>query len=101
VASRIAPLSEVLTAAADVDPAAAELLAEASRNRMFGPTALIKYLASLDGLPAGMPERRAAELCWALMDGHLYLLLVVQRGWSVAEFTQWLFDSLAAVLLRT
>jgi AcrR family transcriptional regulator len=101
VASRIAPLSEVLTAAADADPAAAELLAEASRNRMFGPTALIKYLASLDGLAAGVTEQRAAELCWALIDGHLYQLLVIQRGWSIAEFTRWLFDSLAAVLLRT
>jgi len=101
VASRIAPLSEVLTAAADADPAAAELLAEASRNRMFGPTALIKYLASLDGLAAGVTEQRAAELCWALIDGHLYQLLVIQRGWSTVEFTRWLFDSLAAVLLRT
>jgi hypothetical protein len=68
---------------------------------MFGPTALIKYLASLDGLAAGVTEQRAAELCWALMDGHLYQLLVIQRGWSTAEFTRWLFDSLAAVLLRT
>jgi hypothetical protein len=101
VASRIAPLSEVLTAAADADPAAAELLAEASRNRMFGPTAFMRYLASLDGLAVGMTEQRAAELCWALMDGHLYWLLVVQRGWSAAEFTRWLFDSLAAALLRT
>ena len=101
VAARSAPIGEVLTAAADVDPAAAELLAEASRNRLFGATAFIRYLASLDGLAAGMPEQRAADLCWALMDGHLYRLLVAQRGWSTAEFTRWLSDSLTAVLLRT
>jgi hypothetical protein len=35
-------------------------------------TTFIQYLASLDGLAAGMTEQRAAELCWALMDGHLY-----------------------------
>ena len=101
VAARIAPIGEVLTAAADVDPAAAELLGEASRNRLFGATAFIRYLASLDGLAAGMTEQRAADLCWALMDGHLYRLLVIQRGWSAVEFTRWLSDSLAAALLRT
>jgi AcrR family transcriptional regulator len=101
VAARIAPIGEVLIAAADVDPAAAELLAEAGRNRLFGATAFIRYLASLNGLAAGMTEERAADLCWALMDGHLYRLLVVQRGWSATEFTRWLSDSLAATLLRT
>ena len=101
VAARSAPIGEVLTAAADVDPAAAELLAEASRNRLFGETAFIRYLASLDGLAAGMTEQRAADLCWALMDGHLYRLLVAQRSWSTADFNRWLSDSLAAALLPT
>ena len=101
VSARSSPIGEVLIAAADADPAAAELLAEASRNRLFGATAFIRYLASLDGLAAGMTEQRAADLCWALMDGHLYRLLVIQRGWSAAEFTRWLSGSLTAALLRT
>ena len=101
VAARIAPLGEVLTAAADIDPAAAELLAEASRQRMAGAAAFMRHLASLDGLAAGMTEQRAAELSWALTDGHLYRLLVAQRGWSTADFTRWLSDSLAAALLPT
>jgi AcrR family transcriptional regulator len=101
VVARTAPLGEVLTAAADIDPAAAELLAEASRNQMSGAAAFIGYLASLDGLAAGMTEQRAAELCWALMDGHLHRLLVAQRGWSTADFTRWLSDSLTAALLPT
>src|SRR5580692_2585752 len=76
VAARTTPLGEVLIAAADIDPAAAQLLAEASGNRMLGATAFIRYLASLDGLAAGLTEQRAAELCWALTDGNLYRLLV-------------------------
>ncbi len=99
VAARIAPIGEVLIAAADIDPAAAELLAEANRNRLLGATLFIRYLASLDGLAAGMTEQRAAELCWALTDGHLYRLLVGQRGWSTADFNRWLYESLAAALL--
>jgi AcrR family transcriptional regulator len=101
VSARSSPIGVVLIAAADVEPAAAELLAEAGRNRLFGATAFIRYLASLDGLAAGMTEQRAADLCWALMDGHLYRLLVIQRGWSAAEFTRWLSGSLTAALLRT
>jgi AcrR family transcriptional regulator len=101
VAARTTPLGEVLVAAADIDPAAAQLLAEASRNRMLGATVFIRYLASLDGLAADLTEQRAAELCWALTDGHLYRLLVAQRGWSAADFTRWLSGSLAAALLPT
>src|SRR5580700_2667073 len=101
IAARTAPLGEVLIAAADIDPAAAQLLAEASRNRMLGATLFIRYLASLDGLAVGMTEQRAAELCWALTDGHLYRLLVAQRGWSTADFNRWLSDTLAAALLPT
>ena len=101
VTARVAPNGEVLTAAADADPAAAQLAADADRDRMSGATAFIRHLASLDGLAAGMTEQRAAELCWALMDDHLYRLLVAQRGWSTADFTRWLSDSLAAALLPT
>lgn len=101
VAVRIGPLTDVLAAAADVDPAAAEMLAESTRNRMFGATAFVRYLVSRDGLAADLTEQRAADLCWALMDGHLYRLLVDQRGWTHADFTRWLSDSLAAALLRT
>jgi hypothetical protein len=99
IAARTAPLGEVLTAAADIDPAAAELLAKASSNRLRGAAGFIRYLASLDGLAAGMTEQCAAELCWALTDGHLYRLLVAQRGWSTADFNRRLYNSLAAALL--
>jgi AcrR family transcriptional regulator len=99
VAARTAPLGDVLVAAGDIDPAAAKLLAEASSNRLLGATLFIRYLASLDGLADGMTEERAAELCWALTDGRLYRLLVVQRSWSTADFNRWLSDSLAAALL--
>jgi AcrR family transcriptional regulator len=100
-AARITPLGEVLIAAADIDPAAAQLLADANRNRMLGATVFIRHLASLDGLAVGITEQRAAELCWALTDGHLYRLLVAQRSWSTADFNRWLSNSLTAALLPT
>ena len=68
---------------------------------MFGATAFIRYLASLDGLAPGITQQHAADLCWALMDAHLYRRLVTQRGWTTSDYTQWLSSSLAATLLRT
>lgn len=100
VASRVAPISEVLTAAADVEPAAAQLYSELARNRMLGASEFVRYLKSLDGLAADVSEQQAADLCWSLMDGHLYRLLVTERGWTSASFSQWLTDSLGATLLR-
>ena len=101
IAARAAPIAEVLTAAADADADAAQLAADADRDRMFGATAFTRYLASRDGLAPGITQQYAADLCWALMDPHLYRLLVTQRGWTAADFTQWLSSSLAATLLRT
>ena len=99
IAARVAPLEVVLTAAADTDPAAAELVAEAARGRMFGATEFVRHLASLDGLAEGVTEQHAADLCWSLMDAHDYRLLVLERGWTAAEFARWLSDSLAAAVI--
>jgi AcrR family transcriptional regulator len=101
IAARAAPISEVLTAAADADPDAAQLLADADRDRMFGATAFTRYLASLNGLAPGITPQQAADQCWALMDGHLYRRLVTQRGWTASDYAQWLSSSLTATLLRT
>jgi len=100
IAARAAPISEVLTAAADADPDAAQLVAGANRDRMLGATAFTHYLASLNGLAPGLTQQRAADLCWAHMDPYLYRCLVTQRGWTTSDYTEWLSGSLAATLLR-
>src|SRR6516225_12226671 len=100
IAARVAPIGAVLYAAADGDPEAAELLASEAQVRMYAARAFAGHLASLDGLAPGVSEQQAADLCWAVNDGHLYSLLVTQRGWTPAAFAQWLSDSLAATLVR-
>lgn len=101
VAARAASISEVLTAAADADPEAAQLAAKADRDRMFGAAAFVRYLASLGGLAPGLTQQHAADLCWAHMDPYLYRRLVTERGWTTGEFAQWLSTSLATALLRS
>jgi AcrR family transcriptional regulator len=101
IAARVTPIGEVLYAAADGDPEAAELLAKEAQGRMYGARAFVGHLASLGGLAPGVSEQQAADLCWTVNDGHLYSLLVTQRGWTPAALAQWLSDSLAATLLPT
>jgi AcrR family transcriptional regulator len=100
IAARVTPIGEVLYAAADGDPEAAELLAKEAQSRMYGARAFVGHLASLDGLAEGVSEQQAADLCWTVNDGHLYSLLVTQRGWTTDALARWLSDSLAATLLR-
>ena len=100
IAARVAPIGEVLYVAADGDPEAAELLAKEAQTRMYGARAFAGHLAALGGLAAGVTEQQAADLCWTVNDGHLYSLLVTQRGWTPAALDQWLSDSLTAALLR-
>lgn len=100
VAERVAPISEVAAVAADSGPAAAELLASFARSRMFGAREFTQHLASLGGgLAPGVTGQQAADVCWALMDGYVYRRLVTDRGWTTSQFTQWLYQSVAAVLL--
>jgi AcrR family transcriptional regulator len=100
IAARVAPIGEVLYAAADGDPEAAQLLANEAQGRMYGARAFAGHLASLGGLAEGVSQQQAADLCWAVNDGHLYSLLVTQRGWTPAALAQCLSDGLAAALLR-
>jgi hypothetical protein len=100
ISGRIAPVGAVVAAAADSDPAAAQLLADYSRHRLIGAAQFIRQLASKgDGLAPGVTEQQATDLCWSLMDGSMYGKLVRERGWPHEQFTRWLYQSLAAVLL--
>jgi AcrR family transcriptional regulator len=100
VAERVAPVIEVAAVAADSDPAAAELLGNFARGRMSGATEFVQHLASLGaGLAPDVTEQQAADVCWALMDGHVYRRLVSDRGWTTAQFTRWLYQSVAAIVL--
>lgn len=99
VTGRAVALHRVLTAAADVDPDAAELLVRSERERLEGARAFARHLASIDGL--AVPEEAAADAFWALNGATLYRDLVLDRGWSVSAFVAWLAAQAAASAGRT
>jgi len=51
-------------------------------------------------LRENLTVERAADIVWTLNSSDVYLLLIEERGWSPAEFEQWLADAWARLLLR-
>lgn len=99
IASRLAPLYEVVIIAADVDPQAAELRAENERNRIEGARWFAEHLDSLGGLRAGLDVGRAASIAAVLMDPVPAGRLVHGAGWSVDEYGDYLTRIARASLL--
>lgn len=89
-ATRAAPIAAVLAAAAHVDPEAAALLRVADRHRHEGARAFVDHLAANGGLCSGLTSARAADLCWLYMDPAPYVRLVLECGWTAAQYRDWL-----------
>lgn len=89
IAGRLALLHPVLTAAADVDEQAAALHAVSERNRMGGARAFAEQLRSLEALREDVSVARAAAIASLLMDPLGYRRLVLEDGWTVDEYADW------------
>jgi AcrR family transcriptional regulator len=94
---RAAPLAAVISGAARSDPEIAALYQGLHRNRLENMTTLIDALAS-NG-PLRVAAEQALETAWALTSPELHQLLVRVRGWTRNRYSDWLADSLSALLL--
>jgi AcrR family transcriptional regulator len=99
-ATRSAPVGRALLSAADADEEAADLLAAIRRESHAGATAFVEHLASVGGLRPGLDPTRGADACWSLVNSVLYDLLVLDRGWSPADYEDWLVTVVSATLLE-
>jgi TetR/AcrR family transcriptional regulator, regulator of autoinduction and epiphytic fitness len=88
----------VLTSAAGSDPAAAELLGHIRQQRGQGQGRIARTLSRAHALKPGLRERDAADLIHALMSPEVYLLLVVERGWTPERYERWLATTLTQQL---
>jgi AcrR family transcriptional regulator len=94
---RVAPLDEVVRAAAVSDPEIAALQREHEQARRRDVRALVELLAEAG--PLRMPVNAAADVVWALSRStDLYRSLTVERGWSDARAFAALNDVLVRVL---
>jgi AcrR family transcriptional regulator len=94
---RTGPFMVMVRAAAGAEPAAAEMLAEIGRQRLAGMTVMAGEAAKTGQL--AVSEEACRDFAWATTDGMLWHLLVKERGWSEAQFAEWLGRLWTAVFL--
>jgi AcrR family transcriptional regulator len=99
VGARAMSIGTVVLAAADVDPEARALRDAIRRESLDGATAFVTHLAETGGLRVGLSVARAADACWALVNSLMQHLLTTERGWSTAEYGEWLARVVSTTLL--
>ncbi len=100
VNTRVGPIYRILVSAAGVDPDAASLLDQLTRQRQQGQRSVARSLARAAALAPELRERDAADIIHALVSPEVYRLLVLDRGWTVRRYERWLTSTLTAQLLR-
>ncbi len=83
-------------AAVDADVAKLELRRAAQRLHNYGGAA--SALRARRGLRAGLSDHEAAAAIWAIGHPQVYQSLVVDLGWSVSAYRDWLGKTLAGAL---
>lgn len=99
VAPRVAPVLLLVRAAAATDPEMAALKEELDRNRLDRMTHNAASLTAAGHLRPDLPVERAGEILWTYSSPELYELLVLTRGWPLADYGAFIADALIAALL--
>lgn len=96
--SRVAPLVEVIRAAAQADPEIAAMWEELQADSRETQRNTVHALQRLDGLRDDLTEDEAVDLLYTLNHG-TYHTLVDRLGWSPERYQRWLTHTLIEQLL--
>lgn len=94
-----AELIEAVTKAGSGDPELAEIARRGDERRYADASEVIGALDSRGSLRPGLDPKRATDLLWTLTAPSLYLDLVVDRGWSPEEWSEFVDGTLQSALL--
>jgi AcrR family transcriptional regulator len=97
---RLAPLFQVLQAAASQDSDLKKLWEEISQRRATNMRLLARDLAATGKLRPGLSVSAAADIIWSMNSPEFFLLLVDQRGWAPEAFERWLAEAWIRLLLK-
>jgi AcrR family transcriptional regulator len=97
---RIAPLIEVIRAAATTDEEIATLWSTMQAEYHDNQRLTIKALQRKGKLRAGLTEDTATDLIYTLNHPTVFHLLVVAKGWSPEQYQEWLGRTLIEQLLE-
>jgi AcrR family transcriptional regulator len=97
---RSSAIMHVLATAAQVDPGAAQLMREIRRQRHAGQSRIVAALSALDALDPELEYSEAADIAYAALSPDVHRILTTERGWTAAQYEQWLIRSLGLLLRR-
>jgi TetR/AcrR family transcriptional regulator of autoinduction and epiphytic fitness len=99
IMSRMAPIFEIMRAAAKIEPDISAMLQKILRDRVEGMKVFLRAVLSNGPLREGLTLEQAAETVWAVTSGEVFILLVSDRGWNLDKYREWLADSLTRLIL--
>jgi AcrR family transcriptional regulator len=98
ISGRTDPLVRVLLRSRGSDRALEAFATTTDGERLIGARHFVSHWHSQDWLRADLTVDRAAEIVWALNSPEPRWLLL-DRGWSQAEFARWIAETIQASVL--
>jgi AcrR family transcriptional regulator len=95
---RSSAILNVLATAAQVDPEAAELLAQIRQQRYTGQSRIVAALRDTGGLDPDLDPDEANDIVYALLSPEVHLILTIERGWPADRYERWIARSLSTLL---
>jgi AcrR family transcriptional regulator len=96
---RISSTLEVIRSAAATDGEIDELWQRIQSDYRENQRAIVAQLAKRKALSPGLNVERAADILWTINHPSTWQLLVVQRGWTPAQYERWSGDAACRELL--
>jgi AcrR family transcriptional regulator len=100
VAPRVAPMVQMLRAAADADADARTIYETGEQQRRIGAALFVRDLRTAGDLRAGLSDAKAADAIWALSPDILWTSLVTRSGWSADDFEMWYAGQVGSAVLE-
>ncbi|MBP2705033.1 TetR/AcrR family transcriptional regulator [Microbispora sp. RL4-1S] len=98
ILERVAPITEMLRAAALTDSGIAELWAHDADPRFTVHATAARSLVTKPGARTGVTAEQAADLLFGLLSPELYLVFVRDRGWTPDQWERWTHETLSSQL---
>ena len=95
---RTSAILHVLATAAQVDPEAADLLAEIRRQRHTGQSRIVAALVERDALDPDLDPAKATDMVYAYMSPDIHRILTIERGWTSQDYELWAVRCLRSLL---
>ena len=100
LAERAAPIYMVLVAAADAEPALADLLADFEKQRLRASTMIAEGVRDRGGLPDDRALAEARDTIWVCNAPELYVWLTTKRRWSNKRYVSWARNTLIKLVIE-